>query len=60
MSIAEDVEPRPLPPHPPRPLSTWQLLRAVRTNSLRPSRGIRMTVEPRIAPVLRHPAETAA
>ena len=37
MTIAEDVEPRPylpLPPRPAHPLSTWQLLKAIRTNSL--------------------------
>ena len=37
MTIAEDVEPRPLlplPPRPARPLSTWQLLKALQSNSL--------------------------
>ena len=37
MTVAEDVEPRPLLPLPPRsarPLSTWQLWQAVRSNSL--------------------------
>jgi cytochrome P450 len=37
MTIAEDVEPRPLlplPPRPARPLTTWQLLKALQSNSL--------------------------
>src|SRR5579863_8697977 len=37
MTTTEQIDPRPrlaVPPRPPRPLSSWQLMKAVQTNSL--------------------------